>query len=126
MNQSNFLIWNVRSLNDRPRRDCVKSEVLSSKPLSVCLQETKLSSISAFDVLSILGVGYGNFVFCPTHGTRGASWWPGGMELFPPPAVLCMISQSPFSFRRNLECNGGLLEFTARIRTILRSFFFKN
>jgi exonuclease III len=58
----NFLVWNVRGLNDRSKRDCVKTLVLSLKPSIVCLQETKLSSISVFDVLSILGAGFSNFV----------------------------------------------------------------
>jgi exonuclease III len=61
----------VRGLNDRSRRDIVKSFVLSIKPMIVWLQETKLCSISAFDILSILGAGYNNFVYTPAHGTRG-------------------------------------------------------
>jgi exonuclease III len=66
-----FLIWNVRGLNDRSRRDIVKSLVLSIKPAVVCLQETKLCSISAFDILSIFGARYSDFVYSPTQGTRG-------------------------------------------------------
>jgi exonuclease III len=66
-----FLIWNVRGLNDRSRRDIVKSLVLSIKPPVVCLQETKLCSISAFDILSIFGARYSDFVYSPAQGTRG-------------------------------------------------------
>jgi exonuclease III len=73
MDSSGILIWNVRGLNDRAKRDAVKSLVLDTKPSIVCLQETKLCSISDFDILSILGSAYCNFVFNPAHGTRGYS-----------------------------------------------------
>lgn len=71
MENSCFLIWNVRGLNDRARRDSVKSLVLDIKPSIVCLQETKLCTISDFDMLSILGSGFSNFVYSPAQGTRG-------------------------------------------------------
>lgn len=58
----NFLVWNVMGLNDRSKRDCVKSLVLSLKPSIVCLQEIKLSSVSVYDVLFILGAGFSNLV----------------------------------------------------------------
>jgi exonuclease III len=72
MNQCNFLIWNVRGLNSRARRDNVKTLILDIKPSLDCLQETKMSNISAFDVLSILGTGYSGFVFSLAQGARGA------------------------------------------------------
>jgi exonuclease III len=71
MDPSCFLIWNGRCLNGRAKRDSVKSLVFDIKPSIVCLQETKLCSISDFDILSILGAGYSNFVYYPAHGTRG-------------------------------------------------------
>ena len=71
MDQCNFLIWNVRGLNSRARRDNVKTLVLDIKPSLICLQETKMSNIFDFDILSILGAGYSNFVFSPAQGTRG-------------------------------------------------------
>lgn len=73
MDSSGFLIWNVRGLNDRAKRDSVKSLVFDIKPSIVCLQETKLCSISDFVIISFLGLGYSNFVYNPTHGTRGFS-----------------------------------------------------
>jgi exonuclease III len=66
-----FWVWNVRGLNSRAKRDSIKSVVVSLKPAVVCLQETKLDSISDFNILSILGSGFSNFVFSPAHGSRG-------------------------------------------------------
>jgi exonuclease III len=71
MDISNFLIWNVRGLNDKSRQDVVKTVVASLSPSLVCLQETKLSNISSFDLLSVLGPGYSNYVFNLADGTRG-------------------------------------------------------
>jgi hypothetical protein len=71
MDPSNHLIWNVRCLNNRSKRDNVKTLVFNVKSTVVCFQETKLSSIIAFDILSILGTGYSNFVYSPTQGTKG-------------------------------------------------------
>jgi exonuclease III len=80
MDSSCFLIWNVRGLNDRVKRDSVKSLVVDIGPSIICLQETKLFSISDFDILSILGSGFSKFVYSPAIGTRGGvlvSWRDG-------------------------------------------------
>jgi exonuclease III len=71
MESSCFLIWNVRGLNDHAKRDSFKTLVLDIKPSIVCLQKTKLCSISDFDILSILGAGFSNFVYSSAQGTRG-------------------------------------------------------
>jgi exonuclease III len=71
MDSNGILIWNVRGLNDRAKRDSIKSLVLDTMPSIVCLQETKLSSISDFDIITILGSAYSNFIFSPCIGTRG-------------------------------------------------------
>ena len=52
----------MRGLNNCAKRDSIKSLVLDTMPSIVCLQETKLSSISDFD---------SNFIFSPAIGTRG-------------------------------------------------------
>jgi exonuclease III len=70
MTSVNCLIWNVRGLNDRARRDTVHQVVQSCGPIIVCLQETKLALISDFDVLSILGQGY-SYVYLAAQETRG-------------------------------------------------------
>jgi exonuclease III len=70
MDSNGILIWNVRGLNDRAKRDSIKSLVLDTMPSIVCPQETKLSSISDFDIITILGSTYSNFIFSPAIGTR--------------------------------------------------------
>jgi exonuclease III len=67
MAPNNILIWNVRGLNEKSRRDVVHQTVQSCHPAIDCLQETKLVHISVHDVLSILGI----FVFLPAQETRG-------------------------------------------------------
>ena len=70
----------MRGLNDRVKRDYVKSLVVDIRPSIIFLQETKLCSISDFDIVSILGSGFSNFVYSPAIGTRGGvliSWRDG-------------------------------------------------
>lgn len=71
MASSKILIWNVWGLNEWARRDCVHKVVDAVRPAIVCLQETKLDFISDWDVLAILGSGFGSFVFLPAQHTRG-------------------------------------------------------
>lgn len=71
MDQAKFLIWNVRGLNDRARRDNVRKVVDCVKPAVVCLQETKLSYISDWEVRSFLGRVFSKFVYLPAQATRG-------------------------------------------------------
>jgi exonuclease III len=71
MDSNDILIWNVKGHNNRAKRGSIKSLVLDTMPSIVCLQETKLSSISDFDIITILGSTYGNFTFSPALGTRG-------------------------------------------------------
>lgn len=68
---SKILVWNVRGLNDRARRDSVRKMVDHCRPTIVCLQETKLALISERDVLSILGPDFLAFVFLRAQTTRG-------------------------------------------------------
>ena len=55
MDRTSFLVWNVRGLNDKARRDNLRKLVDDSKPTVVCLQETKLPLITERDVASFLG-----------------------------------------------------------------------
>lgn len=71
MNLSKILIWNVRGLNRKARRDAVRMMVESTRPDIVCLQETKKESISRFMVFSLLGNVFDQFTFLPAIGTRG-------------------------------------------------------
>jgi exonuclease III len=67
----NFLNWNVRGLNDQDRKDTVHETIADSSCHVVCLQETKLESISPFDVCYIGGNRLRSFVERPAIGTRG-------------------------------------------------------
>jgi exonuclease III len=81
-------------------RDSVKSLFFYIQPSIVCLQETKLCSISDFDILSILGLGYSNFVYNPAHGTRGGVFlWHGAMDPFPLVPRLSRTSLCQYNFR---------------------------
>jgi exonuclease III len=71
MDLSKILIWNVRGLNRKSRRDAVRETIASTKPDIVCLQETKKEAISKRMVCSMLGGGFEDFVFLPSVGTRG-------------------------------------------------------
>jgi exonuclease III len=71
MDISKLLIWNVRGLNNKSRRDSVRSLIDSVKPEVVCLQETKKENISMWTVMSTLGADFDEFVFLPADGSRG-------------------------------------------------------
>jgi hypothetical protein len=53
----NFLGWNVRGLNDQDRKDTVHETVAASSCHIVCLQETKLASITPFCQASCISQG---------------------------------------------------------------------
>ena len=65
------MIWNVRGLNDKARRDNLRKVVDDTRPAVVCLQETKLSYISERDVISFLGRDFTKFVFLSAQQTQG-------------------------------------------------------
>lgn len=56
-NQSCF-VWNVRGLNGRARRNVVNEFVVQQRPTIVCLQETKLSDVTAVLANEILGPAF--------------------------------------------------------------------
>jgi exonuclease III len=70
MSSGSILVWNVRGLNARARRDVVRELVASEHPSIVCLQETKLHVISPFDLMQIVGLGF-EYFYLPAKGTRG-------------------------------------------------------
>jgi len=80
----NVLIWNVRGLNDKVRRDVVNQVIQSCCPALVCLQETKLSYISERDILSLLGQDFNSFCYLPAQETRGGTLvaWRNGVFTF--------------------------------------------
>jgi exonuclease III len=71
MDPSKILIWNVRGLNRKARRDSVRSVITSTRPNIVCLQETKKEAISQRMVMTTLGADFDNFLVLLVDGTRG-------------------------------------------------------
>jgi exonuclease III len=67
----NFMDWNVRGLNDQDRKDTVHETIAASTCQVVCLQETKLESINAFDASYIGGNRLRSFAERPAIGSRG-------------------------------------------------------
>lgn len=66
-----LVVWNVRGLNAPGRRHGVRELVRSTGAVLVCLQETKLASISLSHVMQFLGNEFRDFVYLPAVGTRG-------------------------------------------------------
>jgi exonuclease III len=83
----NILVWNVRGLKARGHCDMVCQLVYAERISLVCLQETKLETISDYDVAQIVGTGF-DYFFLPSLQTRGGilvawhavSWVPSGMS----------------------------------------------
>lgn len=67
----NLLIWNVRGLNTKARRDVVFEQIRSVNADIVCLQETKRESFSTSILMQTLGPEYLTFAFLPASDTRG-------------------------------------------------------
>lgn len=69
MDISHILIWNVRGLNQRAKRDSVRNIVQSSHADIVCLQETKVARITLRHTLSALEPDFDQFVVLLANGT---------------------------------------------------------
>jgi hypothetical protein len=54
MNNLSILIWNVRGHNDPHKKVSLRSVVNCVKPFVVCVQETKLNSVTHWDVVTCL------------------------------------------------------------------------
>jgi exonuclease III len=66
-----FLIWNVRGLNNRARRNSIR---LFVEPLPVSLvsfQESKLALVTAALIAETLGPEFDGYAFLPADETRG-------------------------------------------------------
>jgi len=68
MNGENLLIWNVRGLNARARRNVVSQVVSLDKVSLLCLQ--KLSCIPVNLISDMLGTGF-EYFFLPANGVAG-------------------------------------------------------
>jgi exonuclease III len=71
MDNTIVISWNVRGLNDRARRDTVRTLVDDIHPSIVCLQETKLAVIPQHLVFAMLGISFADFAYLPASNTRG-------------------------------------------------------
>lgn len=65
------LCWNVRGLNDGAHRELVRQTAASARPSVLCLQETKIGSMSQTIALDTLGQSLSKFVTLDAQGTRG-------------------------------------------------------
>jgi len=65
------LCWNVRGLNDGAHRELVRQIAASARPSVLCLQETKIGSMSQTIALDTLGQSLSKFVTLDAQGTRG-------------------------------------------------------
>ena len=65
-----ILCWNVRGLNDRARRDAVRTLVDDVHPTIVCLQETKLDVITQHLVFALLGISFNEFAYLQASNTQ--------------------------------------------------------
>jgi exonuclease III len=71
MDPTKILIWNVRGLNSTARQDSVRTLVQSIRADVVCLQETKMETISQWLVFSTLGTDFCHFSVLPSVGASG-------------------------------------------------------
>ena len=70
MLNENCLVWNVRGLNSRSRRNVVRELVAQENISLLSLQETKLDDCSDSLVLEICGAGF-DYFFKPATNTCG-------------------------------------------------------
>lgn len=78
-----FFSWNVRGLNDPAKCTIVRSFIRNSKCSVLCLQETKLSSISFSKFLTFCAYHLQDFRFFDATGTKGGlliAWNPSLFE----------------------------------------------
>lgn len=71
MELSTILVWNVRGLNNKARRDVIRDLVATTKPEIVCFQETKVEEMTTRILLSTLGMAIDGHAALPATGTRG-------------------------------------------------------
>jgi exonuclease III len=65
MDNYSILSWNVRGLNAKARRDAVRTLVDAKRASHICLQETKLNSVTDELMISMLGAQLASFAYLP-------------------------------------------------------------
>lgn len=63
----NIIIWNVRGLKGKARRDSIREFILQEHASLVCLQETKLHVVSNRAANELLGLMF-DYVYLPSSG----------------------------------------------------------
>jgi exonuclease III len=71
MDNTTVISWNVHGLNDRARRDIVRTLVDDIHPSIVCLHETKLAVIPQHLVFTMLGISFADFAYLPASNKGG-------------------------------------------------------
>jgi exonuclease III len=71
MDPTKNLIWNVWGLNSTARQDSVRSLVVSSHADVVCVQETKITTISQRVILAALGSDFIGHLALASTGASG-------------------------------------------------------
>jgi exonuclease III len=66
-----ILSWNVRGLNDRGKRLCIKNMIKDWQADIICLQETKLKLITDPIVRSLWRCRYVDWLFLGSSGASG-------------------------------------------------------
>jgi hypothetical protein len=64
-------IWNARGLNNPARRTAVRVAVADAMASVVCVSESKLHHVSAFDIVECFGPRFDGFAYLPALGTAG-------------------------------------------------------
>lgn len=73
----NILVWNMRGLNSRARRDAVCDVVHDERVSLLCLEKTKMDVIPSRIILEMLGLDF-DYSFLPAVGRFGGvllAWW---------------------------------------------------
>ena len=68
-----FITWNVRGLNERPKRLAVRQTILIEKPNVICLQETKMAHMNDLCIRETCGNRLDQRRILDAQGTRGDS-----------------------------------------------------
>jgi hypothetical protein len=65
------VVWNAHGLNNPARRTAVCVVVGDARASVVCVSESKLHSINAFDIVECFGPRFDGFAYLPAVGTAG-------------------------------------------------------
>jgi hypothetical protein len=72
-----IVVWNTRGLNNPARRTAVRVAVGDADASVVCVSESKLQSVTSFDIVECFGPRFDGFIYLPALGSAGGviiSW----------------------------------------------------